>query len=135
MHRMPALLERGVALMARPGRRIRLPGMLNLLVAGERYRIIRKRGEHGQGHETSERPEASVHSVIPREPRGTNHEIARSVRLELHGRYHTAYSQLSRFGNIAEKTCRTAEPKTCVCSEQGRRRQHPQHCDVAALAA
>jgi hypothetical protein len=90
--------------MARPGRRIRLPGILNLLMAGERYRITRKRGEHGQGQETSERPEASVHSVILREPSGTNHEIARSVWSELHGRYHTAYSQLSRFGNIAEKT-------------------------------
>ena len=88
MHRMPALLERGVALMARPGRRIRLPGMLNLLVAGERYRITRKRREHGHCQETSERPEASVHSVIPREPTGMSHDIARSVRLERHESYH-----------------------------------------------
>jgi hypothetical protein len=41
--------------------------------------------------------------VILREPGGTNHEIARSVWLELHGGYHTASSQLSRFGNIARK--------------------------------
>jgi hypothetical protein len=86
--------------------------MLDLLVAGQRYRIARKRGEHGQGQETSKRPEASVHSVILREPRGTNHEIARSVRLELHGGYHRAYSQLSRFGNIAEKTYRAMEQTT-----------------------
>jgi hypothetical protein len=66
MHRMPTfLLKYRMALMARLARRIRLPGMLNLLVAGERCRIARKRGEHGQGQEPSERPEASVHSVIP----------------------------------------------------------------------
>jgi hypothetical protein len=35
----------------------------------------------------------------PHEPTGTNHEIARSVRLDLHGGYHTAISRLSRFGN------------------------------------
>jgi hypothetical protein len=64
--------------------------LLNFLVAGERYRVIRKRGDHGEREETSQRPEALVHSVILREPIGTNHEIARSVRLELHGRYHTA---------------------------------------------
>jgi hypothetical protein len=113
MRRMPTfLLERGVAMMAGLGRRIRLPGMVNLLMAGQRYRIARKRGEHGQGQETSERPEASVHSVMLREPSGRNHEIARSVRLELHGRYHSADSQLSRFGNIAEKTYRATEQKT-----------------------
>jgi hypothetical protein len=112
MHRMPALLERGLAMMASLARRIRFPGMLDLLVAGQRYRIARKRGEHGQGQETSQQTEASVHSVILREPSGTNHGIARSVRLELHGRYHSAYSQLSRFGNIAEKTYRAMEQTT-----------------------
>jgi hypothetical protein len=29
-----------------------------------------------------------------------NHEVARSARVELHGRYHIADLQLSRFGNI-----------------------------------
>jgi hypothetical protein len=49
--------------------------VLNLLVAGARYRIVGKRDEHGQAEETGERPKASVHSVILREPGGTNHEI------------------------------------------------------------
>lgn len=88
MHRMSVFLKRGVALMAHPGRRIRLPGMLNLLVAGERYRIIRKRAEQGEREEASHRPEGFVHSVIPREL--TRHEHPRSVPLELHRRYHTA---------------------------------------------
>jgi hypothetical protein len=65
-----------------PARRIGLPRMLNVLVAGKRYRVVRKRDEHGEA-KTSQRPKASVHSVIPREPRGENHEIARSVRFEL----------------------------------------------------
>jgi hypothetical protein len=69
------LVVGGVALMADLGRRICLAGVLNLLVAGARYRIVRKRDEHGQAEETGERPKASVHSVILREPGGTNHEI------------------------------------------------------------
>jgi hypothetical protein len=112
MHRVPGLLGCGVALMAGFGRRIRLPGMLNSRVVCERYRIARKRDKHGQGRKTRERAEVSVHSVILREPTGTNHEIARSVRVELHARYHIAFSWLSRFGNIAKKMCRTTEQKT-----------------------
>ena len=76
--------------MAHRSRRIRPLGALNLLVAGERYRIIRKHGEHGEGEEASQRPETLVHPVAPREPTGTNNEIARSVSFELHGEYHTA---------------------------------------------
>jgi hypothetical protein len=67
MHGMLALPERGLALMGRRSRGVRLPGMLSLLVTGERYRIVRKREEHGNA-ETSQRPETSVHSVILREP-------------------------------------------------------------------
>ena len=51
--------------MAHRSRRIRPHGALNLLVAGERYRIIRKHGEHGEGEEASQRPEALVHPVVP----------------------------------------------------------------------
>src|SRR5207302_2736304 len=40
----------------------------------------------------------------PFEPTGTNHEIARSVRLQLLGSYHAIDSQLSRLGNSAGKT-------------------------------
>jgi hypothetical protein len=98
---MLALLERDLAVMA-PARRIGLPRMLNVLVAGKRYRVVRKRDEHGEA-KTSQRPKASVHSVIPREPRGENHEIARSVRFELYEGYHTVSSQLSRFGNSARE--------------------------------
>jgi hypothetical protein len=43
-----------------------------------------------------------VHPVILRDPRTS--EIARSVPFELAGGYHAAAAQLSRFGNIAEKT-------------------------------
>jgi hypothetical protein len=45
-------------------------------VAGERKRIARKPGEDGQGKEAIQRPEGLVHSEIPREPAGTNHQIA-----------------------------------------------------------
>src|SRR5229473_6768567 len=107
---MLALLERGVAVMA-AGSRIRLPRVRNLLVAAERYRVVRKRDEHGEA-KPSQRPKASVHSVILREPRGENHEIARSVRFELHEGYHTTSSQLSRFGNTRGKTWREPEPST-----------------------
>jgi hypothetical protein len=100
----------GFALMAHLARGVALLGMLNLLVVGARYRIVRKRGEHGQAEEASERPKASVHSVILRELRGTNHEVARSVRLELHGRYHAAKLQLSRFGNSARENAEQMEP-------------------------
>jgi hypothetical protein len=79
-------LEPGVAVIFRLARRICLSGGLNLFVAGERRRITGKRGEHGQGDDASQRPQALVHSVIPREPNGMSHEIARSVRLELNQR-------------------------------------------------
>jgi hypothetical protein len=111
MHRVLCFLERGVAV--RPGLtgRICLFGMLNRLGASECQRIIRKRGEHGQGGKTSQRPEALVHSVILREPAGTSHEIARSVRLERYERYHIAESQLSRIRNIGRKTEAQWNPK------------------------
>jgi hypothetical protein len=108
---MPTFLEHGLLVMPRPRRLVRLPGVFNLVMARERDRVSRKRGEHGQGEETSQRPQALVHSVVPREPTGTNHEIARSVRLELRRRYHTADSRLSRFGNSAGKTSSTMELK------------------------
>jgi len=47
-----AFLMRSVLLTAR----IRLFGMVGWFVAGSRYRITRKRGEHGQGEQTSQRP-------------------------------------------------------------------------------
>jgi len=118
MHGVPAILGHGVALMADLRRRIRLPGVLNLLVAGARYRMIGKRGEHGQADQTSERPKASVHAVILRESGGTNHEIARSVWLELHGGYHTASSQLSRFGNSARENAEHHGTKTLLANLQ-----------------
>ncbi len=106
------LLVGGVALMADLGRHICLAGMLNLLVAGARYRIVRKRDQHSQAEKTGERPKASVHSVILREPGGTTHEIERSVWLELHEGYHTTSSQLSRFGNSARKNAEPLGTKT-----------------------
>src|SRR5450759_3705962 len=90
MRRRPAFRPRRVPLIAHRSRRLRLLGTLNLLMAGERYRIIRKHAEHGEGEEASQRPKALVHPVAPREPTGTNNEIARSVPFELHGEYHTA---------------------------------------------
>src|ERR1700726_1053249 len=102
MRRVPVFSARGLVVMPRR-RLMRLPGVVSLLMAGGGWRIGRKSGEHGQGKETSQRPQALVHSMVPREPAGTNHVIAGSVRLELHGRYHTADSQLSRFGNSAGK--------------------------------
>jgi hypothetical protein len=62
--------------------------MLDLLVAGVRRRITRKCCEHRQAEDASQRTEALVHSVIPREHNGMSHQIARSVRLERHGSYH-----------------------------------------------
>jgi hypothetical protein len=62
--------------------------VINLLMAGVRRRITRKCCEHGQAEDASQRTEALVHSVIPREPTGMSHEIARSVRLERHESYH-----------------------------------------------
>jgi hypothetical protein len=50
--------------MPRTGSGICFLGM-SLFLVGERIRIIRKRGEHGQAEETRQRPEALVHSVIP----------------------------------------------------------------------
>src|ERR1700681_2436742 len=123
MRRVLALLERGIAVMA-AGSRIRLPGVLNLLVAAERYRVVRKRDEHGEA-KPGQRPKASVHSVIPRELRGENHEIARSVRFELHGGYHTTSSRLSRFGNSTGKTWNTMEPKALQALTRPRPRSPP----------
>src|ERR1700737_834982 len=62
---MPAFLKRGLLVMPHPRRLMRFPGAANLVMAGKRCRISRKRGEHGQGEETSQRPEALVHSVVP----------------------------------------------------------------------
>src|SRR6266704_4239230 len=50
--------------------------------------------------------------VILREPGGTNHEIERPVWLELYGGYHTASSQLSRFGNSTRKNAEPLGTKT-----------------------
>jgi hypothetical protein len=91
--------------------RVCLLGMVGLLVTGSRYRITRKRGEHGQGAQTSQRPETLVHFVIPREPDGQSHEIARCTRLELPKSYHTADSQLLRLGNSVAKTWRAMKEK------------------------
>jgi hypothetical protein len=52
--------------------------------------------------------------VILREPGGTNQEIERSVWLELHGGYHAALSQLSRFGNITWKNAVRRGTKTLL---------------------
>jgi hypothetical protein len=76
---------RGVAMMPGLASRIGFLVVLNLLMAGMRRRITRKCCEHGQAEDASQRTEALVHSVIPREPNGMSHEIARSVRLERHG--------------------------------------------------
>src|ERR1700737_5400777 len=118
MRRMGTLLKR--SMMPLPRCLMRLLGMRGLLVADMRYRITRKRGEHGQGEETSQRPEGLIHSVVPREPTGTNHEIARSVRLELPEGYHTADSQLSRLGNGAGKTWSTVELRRSTLTDLSR---------------
>src|ERR1700736_4396476 len=81
-------LERSVAVVPRLAGRIGFLVVLNLLVAGVRRRITRKCCEHGQTEDASQRTEALVHSVIPREPTGMSHEIARSVRLERAESYH-----------------------------------------------
>jgi hypothetical protein len=55
MH-MPGFPKQEIALMPRARRRIFLVGMFNLLVAGDRYHVARKRGECGQAEETGQRP-------------------------------------------------------------------------------
>jgi hypothetical protein len=100
---MPFSPRRGAALLT--GRRIRPLVVLQWFMAGEYGRVIRKRGEHSQGGETSQRPEALVHHVNSREPTGTNVEIARSVPFEPAAGYHAARLALSRFGNTAVKQC------------------------------
>src|SRR4029077_2745835 len=74
--------------MARFTRSFCLLGGLSFLVASVRRRITRKRREHGHAEEASQRTEALVHSVIPREPTGKSRKIARSVWSERHRRYH-----------------------------------------------
>jgi hypothetical protein len=62
---MPTFFKPGIAVMPRARRLMRLLGMSGLLMAEERTRIARKWGEHRQGEETSQRPEALVHSMVP----------------------------------------------------------------------
>ena len=58
--------EFGFLVMPRARRLGRLPGMLGLLLADERSRIVGNDAEHRQGgEETSQQPEALVHFVVP----------------------------------------------------------------------
>src|SRR6266852_6306393 len=114
MRRVLVFFESSVAVRLRPARRICFPGVRNLLVAGERECIARKRGKHGQGGKTSQRPEALVHSVIPREPTGMSHEIARSVRLERHEGYHHRPVATVTYRQQRTENCGAMEPKIGV---------------------
>jgi hypothetical protein len=120
--------------MARPGRRICLPGMLNLLVAGERYRITRKRGEHDHGQATSERPEASVHSVILREPRGANHEIARSARLAEILVLRHQINVLRRHSLLALEVAVPRWPANCAAGERRSSGRRPRMSEIGGEA-
>src|SRR5258705_11522913 len=82
MH-MPGFPKQEIALMPRARRRIFLVGMFNLLVAGDRYHVARKRGKCGQTEKTGQRTKGVIHSLVPHESNRTNHEIPRSLRLEV----------------------------------------------------
>jgi hypothetical protein len=69
--------------MAHTRRRIGRLGVRKLLVAAERCRVIRRRRDHAESEQASQRPEALVHPVILRD--ATTGEIARSMPLELPG--------------------------------------------------
>ena len=98
---MPTFFRPGIAMMPRARCLMRL-GVPVLLLAGERCRIAQKCGEHRQGEQTSQRPEALVHSVVPlrtnhHEPRDrTIGPVARRVP---HGRFATVTFRQQRGKN------------------------------------
>ncbi len=86
--------------------RLCLLGMVGLLVTGSRYRITRKRGEHGQGAQTSQRPETLVHSVTPPrtqwpEPRDRPMHAVRTSQKLPHRRFSTVTFGQQRGENVA----------------------------------
>ena len=88
------------------GRRFCLLGMVSLLVTGSRCRITRKRGEHGQGAQTSQRPETLVHFVIPPrtrwpEPRDRPMHAVRTSQKLPHRRFSTVTFGQQRGENVA----------------------------------
>jgi hypothetical protein len=87
--------------------------VMNMLVAGARGRIIRKRREQGEGEETSQRPEALVHSMILREPTDTNHEIARSARQNVTDGITPPHRNCHVSATSPGKTWSVREPKRC----------------------
>ena len=109
-----AFLVRGLVLAARMLRaRVCLLGMVSLLVAGNRYRLARKRGEQSQGEQTSQRPETLVHSVIPPrtqwpEPRDRPMHAVRTLQKLPHRRFSTVTFRQQHGENVA-----TMELKRC----------------------
>ena len=86
--------------------RVCLLGMESLLVTGSRCRITRKRGEHGQGAQTSQRPETLVHFVIPprtrwQEPRDRPMHAVRTSQKLPHRRFSTVTFGQQRGENVA----------------------------------
>src|SRR6476660_6253994 len=96
------------------GARACLVVMVSLLVTGSRCRITRKRGDHGQGEQTSQRPETLVHFVIPPrtrwpEPRDRPMHAVRTSQKLPHRRFSTVTFGQQRGENVAHNATK------CCC--------------------
>lgn len=101
------------------GARVCLLGMVSLLVTGSRCRITRKRGEHGQGAQTSQRPETLVHFVIPprtrwQEPRDRPMHAVRTSQKLPHRRFSTVTFGQQRGENVARAEQNVVAPPVRV---------------------